>query len=401
MTPPPPALETERRTAVHAVVTFVAILGVLGLAITVAVFMFINKRVAKQEDKPRPIPTVAVTTVELSSHPVTISTQGIIESRRESTLSAEVAGRVVEISPNLKRGAVVQSGETLARLDDADYQAARGRAESILADVELALAQEEARTEQARLDWEKLGRGASGNPLVLREPQLAAARAKVASARADAERAERDVARTTLTAPFDAAIRDAAIEVGTIASPGQTIATIYSYNDLEIRLPVTLEDFGFLERAADGRITGEITLHGTIGGTLFTWSAEPVRLDREIDRRTLSAHLVARVLPSAGSPFPFPPVGLFVQAEIHGSTLDTVAEIPRRAIREGSDVILITPDNTISFRTVDVVRSTRDSAIIRSGLAAGDRICLTRLNSPVAGMTVRISEADAAPPSQK
>lgn len=396
MNPPSPVLEAERKTAVRAVVTFLGALVILGLAITAAVILMINKRVATQEDKPRPIPTVTVATVEISSHPATITTQGVVESRRESTLSAEVSGRVTEISPNLKRGAIVRSGESLVRIDAADYQAALARAKSALADAELVLAQENARVEQARLDWEKLGRGASGNPLVLREPQLAAAAARAASARADVERAERDVARTEVTAPFNAAIRTASLEVGAIAAPGQSIATLYSYDDLEIRLPVTLDDLGFLQRAADGSITGAITLHGTIGGTRFTWSAEPVRLDREIDRRTLSAHLVARVLPTPESPFPFPPVGLFVEAEIQGSTLDAIAEIPRSAIREGSEVIIVAPDNTLSFRTLEITRSTRETAIVRSGLANGDRICLTRLNSPVAGMPVRVSESETS-----
>jgi RND family efflux transporter MFP subunit len=393
MNPPSTIHEQERKTAVRAVFTFLAALAILSLAIVGAILMVVNKRVAKQEDKPRSIPGVTVTLAETGPHPVKILTQGVIESRRESLISAEVTGRVLEISPNLKRGGIVRQGETLVTLDKADYLAALARAQAALADAELVLAQENARVEQARLDWEKLGRGASGNPLALREPQLAAAQAMAESARAELERTKRDVERTEITAPFDASIREANLEVGSIAAPGLTIARLFSISELEIRLPLTLEDFGFLQRSADGSITGTITLTGTIGSTPITWSAEPNRLDREIDRRTLSAHLVARILPGPDKNFPLPPVGLFVQAEIHGLTLDPVAEIPRQAIREGSQVIIVNPDDTIAFRDLEIIRSTRETAIVRSGLAPGERICLTRLNAPVAGMQVRITEA--------
>ncbi len=400
MTPSSNDHETERKIEVRAVFTFLIVLAILALAIIGAIFMIVNKRVAKQEEKERPVPGVEIMIVEIGDHPVKITTQGVIESRREATLTAEVSGRVLGISPNLKRGGIVKQGERLAWLDNADYQSALASAQSTLADAELALAQEQARVEQARLDWEKLGRGASGNPLVLREPQLASAQAKAASARAAVDQAKRNVERTEITAPFDAGIREASIEIGSVAGPGQTITRLFSNNDLEIRLPLTLEDFGFLQRDPAGKLTGSIRLSATIGGNLIEWPAEPVRIDQEIDRATLSAQLIAKVLPGSNKDFPLPPVGLFVQCEIQGATLTNVAEIPRRAIREGGQVLLVTPQNQLEFRDLTTVRTTRTTAIVHEGLTTGERLCLTRLNNPVNGMPVRVNET-IDPPSIK
>lgn len=382
-------MEEERKTQLHAVFSFVIALAVLGTSVVLAVVLILNRRVADQQPLEKSIPTVEAQTVSLGNHPVKISTQGQVTSRRETMLAAELSGRVVEISPNLKRGGVVSEGERLVQIDPSDYRAALARAESGLADAELALAQEESRAEQARLDWQRLGRG-TGIPLVLREPQLAAAKAKAASARAEVERATRDLERTEIRAPFDAGVREAVVEVGAVTAPGQRVAELFSSSDLEVRLPVSLEDFGFLRRDAAGLPQGVVTLSGKIGAVSHEWKAEPVRLDPEIDNTTLSGHLVVRVVPEPGAGFPLPPVGLFVQAVVPGITLEKVLEIPRRAIREGGEALVITPENKLEFRPLEIIRTTRDTAIVRSGLADGERLCLTRLSAPVTGMEVRV-----------
>jgi len=387
-------MEDERKTALHAVFSFVIVLLILGVSAGITTFLIINKRKASEAPRERILPVVEAVAVELRDYPASIETQGVVESRRETALAAEISGRVVEVSANLKRGGMVSEGEVLVRIDPADYRSVLARAESAVAEAALLLAQEEARYEQARLDWEKLGRGA-GSPLVLREPQLEAARAQEVSARSEVERARRDVERTEISAPFDASIRQATVEVGAVISPGQMVAEVYSSSDLEIRLALPLEDFGFLQRAPDGVPLGEITLRGSIGGESYQWPAEPVRLDQEIDRRTLSGHIIARVMPQPGSIFPLPPVGLFVDAGIVGTTLRDVVEIPRRALMEGGRVLVVDPDNRIAFRDVRVLRSTRDTVIVGEGLAEGERIALTRVSAPVSGMEVRLSEAAA------
>lgn len=390
----PESYEVERRSSVRAVTSFVLALAIIGVSAVVVVLLFFTSPKAEKTKDALVIPAVEIYQIKPASHTIRIRTQGVVESRRETQISPEVTGRVQEISPNLKQGGRIREDEMLVRIEDIDYRAALARANAALADAELALASEDARASQARIDWERLGRGGKGNPLVLREPQLAAARAKVESAREEAGRAERDLERTQITAPFDAAIRQANVEVGSIARPGQMIAEIYSSKDLQIRLPLPLEDLGFVERDRNGNPLGEIALAGTIGGSEYSWTAESIKLDPEIDRRTLSGHWIVRVLPNAESTYPLPPVGLFVRADIKGGELEDVMEVPRRAIREGDEVLIINPENRLEFRKLEIIRRTRESAIVASGLQPGERICLTRLNAPIAGMEVLPTETD-------
>ena len=383
-------LETERKTQVTAVISFVVILGIIGITALGIILLVINKRVAKEEDKERIVPAVEVVNVVKSDYRVEIGTQGVVESVRETMLAAEVGGRVMEIAGALKQGGTVDKGARLVQIDPADYRSALAAAEVRRAEAELALEQERAKVEQAKLDWDKLGIGKPLNPLVLRKPYLDAAEAKAASAVEEVAKARRDVERTEILAPFDAGVRSVNVEIGAVVAPGTMVAELYASNQLEVRLPLSLEDFGFLARNDDGNVKGEVTLRGKIGIEEYIWKAKPVRVDPEIERKTLSANIAVRVIPTDGNEFPLPPVGLFVNAEIEGKRLDDVAEIPRRALLEGNRVIVVGDGGKIDFRDVEVLRLTESSAVIHGGLDAGDRVILTRLSAPVVGMEVEI-----------
>lgn len=380
--------ETERKTQLKAVISFVVILGILGITALGLILLILNRRVAKEEEKQRIVPAVEVMVVSKGDHPVKIGTQGVVESVRETMLAAEVGGRVLKISDSLRRGGEVEKGALLVQIDPADYRSALAAAEVRLADAVLALEQEKAKVEQAELDWAKLGNGEPLNALVLRKPYLDAAKARVESARQDELKARRDVDRTAITAPFDAGIRAVNVEIGSVVNAGMMVAELYSSNELEVRLPLSLEDFGFVARDEKGMVRGEVKLSGKIGTKQYEWNAEPVRVDPEIDRNTLSASVVVKVLANESGEFPLPPVGLFVDVDMEGEMLEDIAEIPRRALMEGRRLIVMGEDGKIDFREVELVRMTEKSAVIHGGLESGEKIVLTRLSAPVVGMEV-------------
>lgn len=382
--------ESERKRELNAVISFMIILGIMVITILGLVIFKFTKRTAEEDKKEKPLLAVEVMEASEARHVVSIQTDGVVESLRETSLAAEVQGRVVEISPNFKRGGRVKKGEVLVKLDKADYQAALAAAEVSAAEAGLALEQERARVEQAQLDWNKLGQGEPRNPLVLRAPYLKAAEAKSESAAQQVQKARRDLERTEIVAPFDAGVRTANAEVGAVVAPGSALAELYSNGEIEVRLPLSLEDFGFLDRDADGNIRGDVVLKGKIGIREYEWKAVPARVDPEIDRKTLSASVVVKVLAGDNPDFPLPPVGLFVDVSLGGKTLENAIEIPRRALLDSQRVIVVDQKNKILFRDVRVLRTNEMSVLIGEGLEKGDRVVLTRLSSPVAGMEVTV-----------
>ena len=83
-------------------------------------------------------------------------------------------------------------------------------------------------------------------------------------------------------------------------------------------------------------------------------------------------------------------VGLFVEAEIEGRTVDNVFRLPRSALRNKDSVLITDADNRLRRRKVDVLRTDFESALISSGLQAGDRVCVSPVEAFVDGLLVEI-----------
>ncbi len=342
--------------------------------------------------KPEPVlPTVEVLVAAASEVSVPVASQGIVEPKTVTSLASEVAGRVLSVSPKLRPGGRFEAGESLLQIDNADYLAAAAQAEATLADAQLALALELARAAQAERDWEKLGKGEEAGDLVLRKPQLASARAKVAAASATADKARRDLERTNVKAPYAARVRRHFADLGTYLAPGAAVADIYAVAPYEIRLPLSLED----SLQADLSRGAKVTLGSSIGGQRRTWEGMIVRQEGQVDRTSRSLYVVIEISPDANGMSPDP--GYFLDAAITGRPLSGAFRVPRRAFIDDDTLLLVAPDDTLEFRPVTVARIDGRDALVTDGISAGEKICVTALAAPVAGTQVKVVGAAKDP----
>jgi hypothetical protein len=74
-----------------------------------------------------------------------------------------------------------------------------------------------------------------------------------------------------------------------------------------------------------------------------------------------------------------------------------VFRIPRTALKDGDHVWIAEPGGTLAIRKVDPVWRGGDVVLVAEGLSEGDRLIVTGLPAPVAGMPVRVVSAPAAP----
>ncbi len=336
---------------------------------------------------------------------LTVHAEGMVAPRTESQLVPEVSGRVMEISPSLIAGGFFRKDEQLLRIDTREYELAVVRARAAVAQMKLRVATEEQEAAVARREWADLGEG-EPSPLVMREPQLAEANAALASAEASLDQAQFDLERTIVRAPFDGRVRQKSVDLGQYVARGQAVATLYSVDVAEVRLPLADDQLAYVDlpmayRDADDTQSASgpaVTLRADFAGQSYSWTGSIVRTEGEIDPSTRMIHAVAQVkdpYAQAGrSGRPPLAVGMFVQAEIAGKTVSAI-ELPRTAMRGANTVIAVSPDNRIEFREVTVLRAERDRVLISGGLKAGDRVCTSTLEAAVSGMEVRILEEPA------
>jgi RND family efflux transporter MFP subunit len=336
-----------------------------------------------------------------------IDVQGEARPRTEASLAAQVAGRIVWASPKFLEGGAFAEGETLARIDDADYQLSVIRARAQVAQAEEGLAREEAEGELARQDWQALGRG-EPPPLAVRAPQLAQARAALAAAEASLRSAELDLSRSNIRAPFTGRVRERRANVGDYVGPGAPVAVIFSTATMEVRVPLTDADLASMRIpvgfTASGANPGPVAhISSVTGGRIRTWEGRLARVDANVDARTRLVYGIVEVR----DPFnprlaaPLAP-GMFVSVRLEGSISESMIAAPRSALKRNEYVYVVRPDNTIDVRHVRATQTTADEAMFREGVADGERVVVSVLTSPRQGMAVTPIDRDggsAARPS--
>ena len=347
-------------------------------------------------------PSVRVQRVAFESVNLTVTSQGTVQPRTTSQLVPEISGPVIEVAPSFAVGGFFEEGDVLLRIDPYDYQQAVITGRSQLAQAELRLAQEEAEAAVARREWQDLGRG-DASALTLRQPQVEDARASVAAAEAALDRATRDLERADIRAPYAGRVQSKDVDVGQFVNKGNTVARIYAVDSAEIRLPLPDEELAYVDvplsyRGATRQSSPRVTISSSFAGREHTWEGRIVRTEGEIDPVSRMVHVVAEVRdPYAPGRDPLrPPLssGMFVEAEITGSTVNDVVVLPWAALRGRDQVLVVDESNRLRFRDIEILRSTSEEVLVRAGLAEGEAVCISPLDTVTDGMLVRVVDDD-------
>ena len=398
-------------------IKIIAPLAVLGGAFVVVGVLFAMRPTAVPAPPERVAPLVSVIVAEPETTRLSVTAQGTVEPRTESDLVTETAGRIVWVSPQLASGGFFAEGEALLRIDKRDHEialegarAALARARSNLSHARRTLKRQRSirqtgASSQARLDEAIFNEETAG--------------ASVREATVSVQRAELDLERTEIKAPFAGRVREKRVDVGQFVGRGVPVARIFSVDFAEVRLPIDDMDLAFLDLARKPR-TNEaagdegaasvlapmagVTLRAAYAGAEHEWQGYVVRTEGALDSRTRMVTIVARVDdPYALEPreagetaAAVLPIGLFVEAEIEGREIEDLFVLPPGAVRRGRDVLVVDADDRLHVRPVDVLRSERERTLVRGGIQAGERVIVTPIEVVTEGMAVRVVERPAA-----
>ena len=401
MSEDPVEYEVVKQKNGNTVLLVILSIGLLAAGVFGLQWLMATKPVAKTSTPESWTPSVKVISLTEKDYTPMIRAEGEVEAATKTMLISEVAGAVVYISPLLEKGNTIREGEIILKVEDADYKTQVTSTKSALADAELALAQEEARAEQAARDWEKLGRGGSASDLVLRKPQIKSALAKIDAAQAANAKAERDLAKTVIKAPYTCLIDQKFIDDGAYVNMMSQIAQVSSVEEHEVRLPLNLNEVGFLNKELG--LETEVLLETTIGGKLYQWKGKAVRFEGGVDSATFSMVMVVSVKRDPardGERFQLPPAGMFVKAKVPGKPMGKVFSIPREALRDGNVVWILTENDVLEIVPVEVIRSEQGEVIIQARdkgekkLTSGDGVIISPIAIPVLGMKLKVDKVN-------
>lgn len=376
---------------------------IVALAIGASVLMVSMKKVPEQktvEDKAFLVNATAITTQDLN---FIVKSQGTVMPKIQTILSAQVTGRIVNVSDAFIEGGMFRKGDLLIQIEQFDYITDLKLSEAELAQANAALLEEQARGNVAAKEWQTFNRGAPPE-LGLRKPQLAKELANVRAAEAQLERAQRNLQRTAIRAPFDGMVKDKQVAIGQFVSLGGKLGTVYSTDVAEVRMPLSDTDLAYLELPSSSGVDARVTLHTNIAGRLVSWQGQLTRNEGVLDQQSRVIYAVAeiadpylRAKDASGIPLKF---GRFVQADIIGSRALGLIVLSRDVMRLDGTVMVVNDQRTLEIRDVQVQRADAKQVYISAGLKDGELVVTSVVPNPVDGMQVRLQSDTPESPEQ-
>ena len=318
------------------------------------------------------MPPMPVTVIEAQPRkvPVVIEAVGTLEGLREVEVRARVGGTLQQ--QLYREGEPVAAGATLFRIERAPLEIAVDAARA-------AVAQAEARAEQARRETARLASLVADRAISQREADDAASAAKTAeaallAARAQLRDAQLSLGYTDVTSPIAGVAQRAQRSVGSLVAPaadGGLLTTVVQIDPIRVRFALSEDELAQL-RQGKGR---SVRLLGPDGQPL-----PPVgKLDFSgsvVDARLGTVPMRAEIANPGGQWLP----GQFVRVQIVTGEQDAFL-VPQAAVQSGDQgrFVWVMADGKAAPRPVVTGSWQGRDWVIRSGLAAGDAVIVDNL----------------------
>jgi RND family efflux transporter MFP subunit len=356
----------------------------IAIVITAALIMLMKASKPEVEKKADSvvIPLVETISIQAIDYIIPIISEGMVLPKTSISLSAEISGKVVNVSNNFTTGGEFQKGEVLLEIDPIDYQLAITRAKANVSAQRANLDLEQAKSDLAKEDWSKYGKKGKPSALNLNLPQVASAKAALAGAQADLELAMRNLEKTKIIAPFDGVLFNKQVDLGQFASMGTPVATIASTEFAEIR--VSLSD---KQLQQSGLVAGEpVEVKVTVDEIDdIQWQGIVTHIEAQRDAQTLLNYAVV----SIQNPFNQRIVPLrfntYVELEFAGEVLNDVYPVERNYMMLNNKLRFLDANNKLRVRNVDVVYSDNDYFYVSKGISDKDNLIITQLPSARSG----------------
>lgn len=365
-------------------------------------------------EPPSEVPYVNTALVVAGTGPIPVRGAGTVRPSAEVDIAPQVGGRVAWVDAGFVSGRHVVAGQTLFRLEEADYEFGVRQAQAALAAREVALleAREDAAIAQAEYERYAARQGENAsrkpNPLTLHIPQLKAAEAALAREEAALAQAKLALSRTGVTAPFDGVVHDESVDVGQLVTPGLSLGRLFSSDAMEVVVPLSDADAALIPRLwqydGEGQRVAAVVF-AEYGDVAYAWRGYVDRADASLDAETRTIDVIVHVpdpfapgVPAAASAAgqdTSPPllVGKFVEVAIEGLAPAEYFRVRRAALQADDEIWMVRDDGTVRVVPVRVLQRIDDDVYVTGELEDGQLAVTGGIRFATDGMAVRVGEA--------
>lgn len=376
------------------------ILGVLllGASAAVSAYWLMNKPKPKRRPPRSASVLVEIMPARHETKRVTIRAMGTVVAAQAIRLAPRVSGDIVQVSKEFLPGGRFVAGDLILQIDPRDYELVVRQKAYDVAQADRDLKLELGRQSVARREYELLKDAVEkeDQELVLRKPQLKTAQAALTAAQAYLAKAELDLKRTDVRARFNAMVQSRQVNLGSQVSTGTQLAELVGTDEYWVEVSVPVDQLKWVKIPTKSHQPGSpVRVHyaAAWGPGIFR-KGRVLRLATELEPQGRMAKLIASIrdplsLKPENADSPALILGAYVRIEIDGKDLPDVVRVPRLALRDGSNVWLMSPQNALDIRSVKIAWSGRDFVYVADELREGESLIISGLATPVQGMALR------------
>ncbi|MCK5563965.1 MAG: efflux RND transporter periplasmic adaptor subunit [Planctomycetes bacterium] len=342
------------------------------------------------------VPLLNAITVEMQDIQMVVESFGTAQAKVQVQIIPQVSGKIVACHPDFVNGGFFSAGQSLVKIDPIDYELAVENAEAAVARSEVLVEREQSEGAIAAAEWAQLNEGQKpSSSLVLREPQIRQAKAELKAATAQLEKAKLNLKRTDVSVPFNGRISQESVDIGQYIMAGQSIATVYGTDAIEIIIPLEDEEMAWFDVpfSSNGSKPGsKAVVMADFAGGEHTWAGRVVRTEGTVDQSSRMVNVVVEVADPFALSNGRPPLvpGMFIDVKIQGKKLTGVFRVPRYVVHN-NDHVWVEREGKLHIEKVEIIRMDIKHAYIGSGLESDDVIITSPLDTVTDKMNVRVN----------
>lgn len=343
-----------------------------------------NKRDVKPE-----IRKVEILPIQFQDIELKVDGNGVIESQKTLEIISEVNGKVVFAKNNLKSGTYVKKGELIFEIDSRE---AKNNLFSLRADFLNTLTQflPEIKYEDEKIynKWNAYFGKLKIDSEIPELPQINDSREKIKISTYNifskyfaVKNAELNFSKHKTFAPFNGSISSHGIIEGSFIGNGQKILTLSDVENLEVSVPLLLEDAKWIDFAEnpEAKVIFDEKNGDFVIGKIF-------RKDKILERNSQTVNAYISFENSELNSYLFP--GNYVAVQIRGKQLQDVSLVPRYTI-DSDNYIYLMEEGKLAREKVNVISFYKDLAILDNSLPRDSKVIKTILQKPLIGMQIQ------------
>src|SRR5438552_5477403 len=361
-----------------------------------------------------PVQTVVVTPLDAGAGAAggatAVTANGYVVARTRASVSSKVPGRLVYLG--VSEGSGVKSGDVIARLDTADYEAQVTQAQAGVANARAQLIEAQAERDQLQREAQRVQEIRAQNAQLVSQQDVDAsesrsaqadARARAAAARIEAAEAalrfaQASLENTLIRAPFSGTVLRKEAEVGEVVAPsvggGLTrgaVVTMADLRTLEVEVDVNEAYIARVHHGQPAKITLDAYPDTSFGGQVRQVVPTADRQRATVQVKVSILDHDPRILPEMGARVDFLEPERPATARGAAAPAPLRIRVPAGAVRErdGQSVVWLVRNGRLEPRVVQAGPVSGEFREIRSGLSGGELLLVGGVETPRVGLRVR------------